>query len=275
MDAHQKRRLVAVGPRSDRALPIVAHPLYWWTRRRFRADQEFLADAAAAAQIGAADYAALLVHWARKVTEQRSLTALTAVGIWERPAGLTERVTTLLADSNREIVRTSGRTRVGVAAALALLSLAAATISLRPPQSQLVRAELAQAELARAEDKSDAVRESTVAPPAPAVPIVQSAPVNGSPRGEPAQNTPDSNDVQGTCRDKQGKPLPGVQIFLYAIQKANGREQLLRQGTTDAEGRFRFPDCLGKKAVQLSWQLHDRTEPFSRSSPAGPTWEPA
>ncbi len=97
-----------------------AHPLYWWTRRRFRADQEFLADAAAAAQIGAADYAALLVHWARKVTEQRSLTALTAVGIWERPAGLTERVTALLADSNRATVRTSGRTRVGVAALLAL-----------------------------------------------------------------------------------------------------------------------------------------------------------
>jgi beta-lactamase regulating signal transducer with metallopeptidase domain/5-hydroxyisourate hydrolase-like protein (transthyretin family)/uncharacterized GH25 family protein len=240
-----------------------AHPLYWWTRRRFRADQEFLADAAAAAQIGAADYAALLVHWARKVTEQRSLTALTAVGIWERPAGLTERVTTLLADSHREIVRTSGRTRVGVAAALALLSLAAATISLRPPQT----------ELARAEDKSDAVGQSTVVPAAPALPIVQSPPVSESPRSEPAQSTPEFNDVQGTCRDKQGKPLAGVQVFLYAIQKLSGREQLLRQGTTDADGRFRFPDCLGKKAVQLSWQLHDEDgavfEVFARRADLG------
>jgi beta-lactamase regulating signal transducer with metallopeptidase domain/protocatechuate 3,4-dioxygenase beta subunit/5-hydroxyisourate hydrolase-like protein (transthyretin family) len=250
-----------------------AHPLYWWTRRRFRADQEFLADAAAAAQIGAADYAALLLHWARKVTEQRSLTALTAVGIWERPAGLTERVTTLLADSNRELVRTSGRTRVGVAAALALLSLAAATISLRPPQSQMARAELAQAELARAKDNSDTHSGPTVAPPAPATPIVQSPPENESPQSEPAQNTSDSNDVQGTCGDRLGKPLAGVQISLYAIQKANGRAQLLRQGTTDAEGRFRFPDCLGKKAVQLSWQLHDEDgavfEVFARRADLG------
>jgi beta-lactamase regulating signal transducer with metallopeptidase domain/5-hydroxyisourate hydrolase-like protein (transthyretin family) len=255
-------------------LPLLwAHPLYWWTRRRFRADQEFLADAAAAAQIGAADYAALLVHWARKVTEQRSLTASTAVGIWERPAGLTERVTTLLADCNREVVRTSGRTRVGVAAALALLSLAAATISLRPRQSQMARAELAQAEMARAEDKSDSVSGSTAGAPAPATPVVQSPPVNESRLSESARNTSDSNDVEGTCGDKQGKPLAGVQISLYAIQKANGRAQLLRQGTTDSEGRFRFPDCLGKKAVQLSWQLHDEDgavfEVFARRADLG------
>jgi beta-lactamase regulating signal transducer with metallopeptidase domain len=245
-----------------------AHPFYWWTRRRFRADQEFLADAAAAAQIGAADYAALLVHWARKVTEQRSLTALTAVGIWERPAGLTERVMTLLADSNREIVRTSGRARVAVAAVLALLSLAAATISLRPPQIVL-----AQAQMARVEDKSDAVSGLTVAPPAPAIPIVQSAAVNESPRSESAQNTPNSNDVQGTCRDKQGKPLAGVQVFLYAIQKASGREQLLRQGTTEADGRFHFRDCFGKKVVQMSWQLMDEDgavfEVFARRADLG------
>ncbi len=37
-----------------------AHPLYWWTRRRIRTNQELLADAAAASQIGPTDYAASL-----------------------------------------------------------------------------------------------------------------------------------------------------------------------------------------------------------------------
>ena len=235
-----------------------AHPLYWWTRRRIRADQEFLADAAAAAQIGSADYAALLVQWARKVTEQRSLAAVTAVGIWERPAGLTDRVTVLLAGSEATRARMSGRTRVGVAMVLALMSLLTATVSLRPPQT----------ELARAEEKPTAVP-ATPTVVSPTVLARAEAPV----RREVPQTESALNDVQGTCHDKQGKPLAGVQVFLYAIQKLSGREQLLRQGTTDADGRFRFRDCLGKKVVQLSWQVHDEDgaifEIFARRADLG------
>ena len=111
-----------------------AHPLYWWTRRRIRTNQELLADAAAASQIGPTDYAALLVEWARNLAAHRSLTALTAVGIWERPAALELRVTALLTHSDGSPVRTAGRTRLGIAAAMATLSLFAATLSLPRPK---------------------------------------------------------------------------------------------------------------------------------------------
>lgn len=87
-----------------------AHPLYWWARRRIRTNQELLADAAAASQIGPADYAALLVEWARKLATHRGLTAFTAVGIWERPAALEQRVTEIL-NHNHAAERCSDRVR--------------------------------------------------------------------------------------------------------------------------------------------------------------------
>jgi Zn-dependent protease with chaperone function len=45
-------------------LVLFAHPLYWILRRRMRADQEMQADATAAGQTGAIDYAATLVGFA-------------------------------------------------------------------------------------------------------------------------------------------------------------------------------------------------------------------
>jgi beta-lactamase regulating signal transducer with metallopeptidase domain len=225
-------------------LPVLwAHPLYWWTRRRLRMDREFLADAAAAAQMGAADYAALLVEWARKVTCPGRAAVSTAIGVWERPGGLAQRVAALLNQSDRTVVRTSGRTRIGVAVAIALVGLFAAMISLRPP-----RAELAQA---------------------------QSRPSASSQPAKATEERPGLNDVGGMCRDKDGKPLVGVQMSLYAVQEATGRQQLLRQGTTDGRGRFHFSQCLGKGIVRSLGQFSTKTEHTSSSSPVAKVWRPA
>jgi beta-lactamase regulating signal transducer with metallopeptidase domain len=213
-----------------------AHPLYWWTRRRIRTNQELLADAAAASQIGPTDYAALLVEWARNFAAHRGLTALTAVGIWERPAALEQRVRALLTHSDGSLVRTAGRTQLGIAAAMATLSLFAGTLSLRTPQRVL--ADAPPQPVASAKSASD---ESF-----PNVPKAIQA----------TESRPISSGVSGACRDQEGQPLAGVTVSLYAIQTATGRRQL-REATTDRAGQFSLPDCLGPKTVQLSWGICD------------------
>jgi beta-lactamase regulating signal transducer with metallopeptidase domain len=214
-----------------------AHPLYWWTRRRIRTNQELLADAAAASQIGPTDYAALLVEWARNLAAHRSLTAITAVGIWERPAALELRVRALLTHSDGSLVRTASRTRLGIAAAMAFLSVFAGTLSLRPPQRVLADAQpqpVASAKSAR--DQSF-----------PNIPKAIQA----------TESRPTSSGVSGACRDQEGQPLAGVTVSLYAIQTATGRRQLMREATTDRAGQFSLPDCLGPKVVQLAWGICD------------------
>jgi beta-lactamase regulating signal transducer with metallopeptidase domain len=122
----------------DRCLfPLLwAHPAYWWLRRRMRQDQEILADAAAASLIGPADYAAQLVVWARDLAGVRRIVVSNAVGIWERPSGLSLRISTILDRADRITLRCSGRVRTAVVASLAALSLIAASVSVRPPNAE-------------------------------------------------------------------------------------------------------------------------------------------
>lgn len=205
-----------------------AHPLYWWTRRRLRADQELLADAAAASQMGTADYAALLVTWTRQVAAQRGPAVSTAVGIWEGRSGLEQRVTALLEPSNRTIVRTSGRTRIGVAAAMTVSTLFATMFSLRPPRVELVSAQ----------DQPTARDRLSDAKPSLA---------------KTAESRPRSNDVGGTCRDNDRKPIAGVRVALYSLDKRNFRQTLVQQASTDGSGRFIFQNAPATPPQNYYW----------------------
>src|SRR5262249_7120238 len=69
---------------------LLAHPLYWWLRGRVREDQEALADAAAAGEDGAIDYAATLLQWVRLGRKRRGAAA--ALALWGKPSELKRRI---------------------------------------------------------------------------------------------------------------------------------------------------------------------------------------
>ena len=84
----------------SRVLMIVlwAQPLYWLLRRRMRLDQETLADIVAADLSSRQSYAGQLVGWAREMSKGPSLRVASAVGLWEGPSQLRERIAVLLDD---------------------------------------------------------------------------------------------------------------------------------------------------------------------------------
>ncbi len=113
-------------------VPLYAHPLYWWLRRAQRRDQELLADRAAVAASGleAADYAALLLQWA-KTRPARFAWAVEMLGMGNRSSHLSRRIAVLLAEQTtcREVSTPSSHSpQLGIVAAI----VAAAALSLLP-----------------------------------------------------------------------------------------------------------------------------------------------
>jgi beta-lactamase regulating signal transducer with metallopeptidase domain len=192
-------------------LPLLwAHPAYWWVRRRIRQDQEYLADAAAASLTGPVDYAAQLLVWARELVGVRPVVASSAVGIWERPSGLALRIAAILNQGDRMAPGFSGRTRMAVIAGLAAGSLLAAALSVRP-------------------------RSVESAPPARGATAVV---IDPSENGDIKLG---SDDLGGSCRLTQDKPLPGVQVELYhVVVPYFGEGRLVRRTSTNAAGEFVF-----------------------------------
>ena len=115
---------------------LFAHPVYWWLRRALRQDQELLADAVAVAGSGlsTADYAEVLVGWARRSASRAALAAA-ALGIWERPSQLTRRIAMLLDERFHVEAGTTRRWRYGVliAAGLAAVGLSVLTLTAERP----------------------------------------------------------------------------------------------------------------------------------------------
>ena len=73
-----------------------AQPLLWFVRCRMRYDQEALADAAAAELTGRQRYAEQLVAWARQVPAHPAMHLSAAIGLWEGPSQLRQRIALLL-----------------------------------------------------------------------------------------------------------------------------------------------------------------------------------
>jgi beta-lactamase regulating signal transducer with metallopeptidase domain len=85
---------------ASRALVMLlwAQPFLWLLRRRMRLDQEALADAAAAELTSRQCYAKQLVAWARQMPGRAAVHLSAAVGLWERPSHLRQRIALLLND---------------------------------------------------------------------------------------------------------------------------------------------------------------------------------
>jgi beta-lactamase regulating signal transducer with metallopeptidase domain len=109
------------------------HPLYLRLRRSFRDDQELLADTFAAGQSSRADYADMLVRWARRLLAEREARQLaSAIGVWDRPTRLGDRIARLLHDGPRPELCCPRAWRMGSLLSLIAFPVLLSTATLRP-----------------------------------------------------------------------------------------------------------------------------------------------
>ena len=88
-------------------VPLLAlHPLFWLLRRQVRADQELLADMAAAGE-KPVEYAEALLAWA-KLAGPRGSAPLAALAMWENPQTVSRRIQMLL-DPKKPVARKRSR----------------------------------------------------------------------------------------------------------------------------------------------------------------------
>lgn len=117
-------------------MPLLAlNPLYWWLRRGVRADQELLADAAAARE-SPVEYAEALLALARSAQPRPAV--LAGLSMWEGRSGnnnqniLSGRIAMIL-DPKRPLASTSRRVIVALVAGVLLASVACLSLgTLRP-----------------------------------------------------------------------------------------------------------------------------------------------
>ncbi len=95
--AHLRGGDLAMVEMSRWLLPVLfAHPLYWILRGLMRADQESIADAAAA-RAGRVAYAEALLCWSRQLERPRRVAS--SVGLWDGRSTLDRRIRLVLDDS--------------------------------------------------------------------------------------------------------------------------------------------------------------------------------
>ena len=118
----------------DLRLILFAHPLFWVLQRSIRADQEALADAAAAEATGSIAYAEALLRWARGVIDGRDARLAPLLGLWERPSRsqLARRIAMLLDDKSRVDRHASRRWTIGWAVVLVVSVAGLSFFTLRP-----------------------------------------------------------------------------------------------------------------------------------------------
>jgi beta-lactamase regulating signal transducer with metallopeptidase domain len=113
-----------------------AQPLFWLLRQRMRLDQEALADAAAAEVTSRQSYAEQLVAWARDIAARPAMRLTPAVGLWEGPSQLRQRIALFL-DERFTVHRNCSRTwQLSAVAISSALAAAMSLVTLTPAQSQ-------------------------------------------------------------------------------------------------------------------------------------------
>jgi beta-lactamase regulating signal transducer with metallopeptidase domain len=194
-----------------------AQPLYWLLRRRMRLDQEALADAAAAELTSRQRYAEQLVAWARTVGTGAAMRVPSAVGLWEGPSQLRQRIA-LLIDSRFTVVRVCSR-RLNTTAAVAL-AVAAVSLSLVTLQPSSEAADEASKPTAR-------------------------------------ENAEGSLEYKGTVVDKNSKkPLSGATVVVRRQTSSKFPWPTLAETThvTAADGTYQFtipPEQLADKKLYI------------------------
>ena len=174
-----------------------ANPLFWLTKRRLRLDQEALADAAAAEITSRQQYAEQLVAWARDARSRPALHLSSAVGLWEGPSQLRQRIAILLDEQLTVLRNCSRRWRLASIALGALVATALSLITLRP------------GETAPVETEKQTVSDSTPPQPVP-------------------------NVANGRVLNDKNLPIAGADVFLFRV---NQRDGTLRAYCPESHGR--------------------------------------
>jgi RNA polymerase sigma-70 factor (ECF subfamily) len=210
-----------------RVLSIVlwANPLFWLIKRRLRLDQEALADAAAADLTSRHEYAEQLVAWARDLSHQPALQLSSAVGLWEGPSQLSQRIAILLNDQLQIFRTTSRRLRLS-ATTLALIAAAVLSLVTLQPAS---RADEKNTNAALKTTTEKLLNEPSAAPQRPAADRIE--------RLKP-------NTITGRAVDENKQPVAGAEVFLFRLNRIDASRKLVAQKTTGADGRFEFDNVI-------------------------------
>jgi Zn-dependent protease with chaperone function len=192
-------------------LPVLyAHPTYWWLRRRIRDDQEALADASAAAIMGRADYAEVLLAWSRSACGRMPLAAGGSLAMFERSSQIARRIRVLLDRSFSIESACPPRWRLGVRGGAALCILGISLVTIRPA----------------------AVGAAGDSPQSEQRPGQTGGAQTAEPLGESI-----------SVLDPDGKPLAGARVYLTAernIRKSRSDGAARYVATTGPDGSFRL-----------------------------------
>jgi beta-lactamase regulating signal transducer with metallopeptidase domain len=110
---------------------LFPQPLFWILRGMIRASQEAVADAVAAAN-DRHDYADGLIGWLRQGTPSKRMLAVPAVGIWEKPTELSDRIALLIDGQFAVQTSASRRWRVWAAMLVGAMALGVSVLTVRP-----------------------------------------------------------------------------------------------------------------------------------------------
>ncbi len=194
-------------------------PLFWWLRRQLRLCQDYLADARAAEQAGALDYAEYLVRLAR------GRTPAPALGIADRRSNLYRRIVMLV--QSRQPLETRCRRTWNLAAALAAFVVLA-----------LVAAVRLDAGAAPPDDKKDQPKDAAKEPA----------------KGEALSYTGKVTD-KDTGKPIEGAVVT-VRRSLYGDPRFQGENKVVEETkhTTDPQGKYSFsipPEQSGERYLYI------------------------
>jgi beta-lactamase regulating signal transducer with metallopeptidase domain len=225
-----------------------AQPLFWFVRRRMRLDQEALADAAAAELTGRQRYAEQLVAWAHAVAARPAMRFSSAVGMWEGPSQLRQRIA-LLIDERITVLRNCPRRWQLVAvAACTLIAVGLSLVTFEPAQSEPADDEVKPSAAAQ-------TNESTAA---------SSKRDHSNDRTFPITAT-------GRAIDKNGDPIPRAKIYLASPRNTGAP---LATSTTDDKGVYKFDDVELAIERQDGKDAHGSFEVFGQAEGYGFAWRP-
>jgi beta-lactamase regulating signal transducer with metallopeptidase domain len=185
-----------------------AQPLFWLLRRRMRLDQEALADAAAAAVTSRQHYAEQLVAWARDIAARPAMRLTPAVGLWEGPSQLRQRIALLVDDRFTVFHNCSRAWRLTTIALCGALAVALSVVTFEPAQTQ--------------------------------------AP-NTNPITDVDRETANAEVVTIVCVDRDGKPIVGAEVHLFQHNREEKRYIHSGPLSSDEKGNANFDEAITDK----------------------------
>lgn len=225
-----------------------AQPLFWFMRRRMRLDQEALADAAAAEFTSRERYAEQLVAWARDVAARPAVRLSSAVGLWEGPSQLRQRIA-LLIDERFTVLRNCPRRwQLAAVAACALIAVGLSLVTFEP---------------ARSEPADDEVKSSAAAQ-------TNESTAAGSKRDHNNERTFPIT-ATGRAIDENGDPIPRAKIYLASPRNTSAP---LATSTTDDKGVYKFDDVELPIERQDGKDAHGSFEVFGQAEGYSFAWRP-